>query len=169
MHLFLVFRALLFLFASDDPRASSVQRVIRYVRAALQSFSLVAWSCSLNLVTTLWWIFECGVIDVVGRWHRIYRARDKIFVDFLADNGSLINAQTFLFFPQNGLHATHIHLIYEHENEDVILDLHLNDNLIPIDHFVSIQQPNGDKAIKNFTKTEIDLCNYQVSCKLSCF
>ncbi|CRK98583.1 CLUMA_CG011979, isoform A [Clunio marinus] len=62
---------------------------------------------------------------------------------------------------KNGLHATHIHLIYEHNNKDVILDLHLNDNLIPVEHFISYQQPNGDKAIKNFTKTEIDLCNYQ--------
>jgi hypothetical protein len=73
---------------------------------------------------------------------------------------------SFSFF-QNGLHATHIHLIYEHNNKDVILDLHLNDNLIPIEHFISYQEPNGDKAIKNFTKTEIDLCNYQVSIQTS--
>lgn len=78
----------------------------------------------------------------------------------------LISKQFLCFFSQNGLHATHIHLIYEHKNEDVILDLHLNDNLIPLEHFVSYQQPNGDKAIKNFTKTEIDLCNYQVSREL---
>lgn len=44
----------------------------------------------------------------------------------------------------------------------MILDLHLNDNLIPVEHFISYQQPNGDKTIKNFTKTEIDLCHYQV-------
>jgi hypothetical protein len=57
--------------------------------------------------------------------------------------------------------------MYEHNNKDVILDLHLNDNLIPIEHFISYQEPNGDKAIKNFTKTEIDLCNYQVSIQTS--
>lgn len=67
------------------------------------------------------------------------------------------------FSPQDGSHATHIHLIYEHNNKDVILDLQLNDNLIPIEHFISYQLPNGDKAIKNFTKTDINLCNYQVS------
>lgn len=84
--------------------------------------------------------------------------------------GNLLRSQVtsfliffLLFLPQDGLHATHIHLIYEHNNKDVILDLHLNDNLIPIGHFVSYQQPNGDKAIKNFTKTEIDLCHYHVS------
>ncbi|CAG9804945.1 unnamed protein product [Chironomus riparius] len=62
---------------------------------------------------------------------------------------------------EDGTHATHIHLIYEHNNKDVILDLHLNDNLIPIEHYISYQLPNGDKTIKNFTKTDIDLCNYQ--------
>lgn len=67
------------------------------------------------------------------------------------------------FHLQDGSHTTHIHLIYEHNNKDVILDLQLNDNLIPIEHFISYQLPNGDKAIKNFTKTDINLCNYQVS------
>lgn len=67
------------------------------------------------------------------------------------------------FQLQDGSHATHIHLIYEHNNQDVILDLRLNDKLIPIEHFISYQLPNGDKAIKNFTKTDINLCNYQVS------
>lgn len=74
-------------------------------------------------------------------------------------------SNSFFVFPQDGLHATHIHLIYEHNNKDVILDLHLNDNLIPKEHFLSYQEPNGDKTIKNFTKTDIDLCNYQVSLK----
>lgn len=45
----------------------------------------------------------------------------------------------------------------------MILDLQLNDNLIPLEHFMSYQLPNGDKAIKNFTKTDIDLCHYHVS------
>ncbi|KAG5679982.1 hypothetical protein PVAND_009517 [Polypedilum vanderplanki] len=62
---------------------------------------------------------------------------------------------------KDGSHTTHIHLIYEHNNKDVILDLHLNDNFLPLEHFISYQQPNGDKAIKNFTKTDIELCNYQ--------
>ena len=83
-------------------------------------------------------------------------------------NHNLSFSNVSSLFPQNGLHATHIHLIYEHNNKDVILDLHLNDNLIPKGHFVSYQQPNGDKAIKNFTKTEIDLCNYHVSSIAKC-
>ena len=69
----------------------------------------------------------------------------------------------FCFSIQNGLHATHIILKYEHNNKDVILDLQQNDNLIPLEHYLSYQHSNGDKAIKNFTKTEIDLCNYHVS------
>lgn len=64
---------------------------------------------------------------------------------------------------QNGLHTTQIHLQYKHNSKDVILDLQLNDNLIPLEHFMSYQLPNGDKAIKNFTKTDIDLCHYHVS------
>lgn len=77
--------------------------------------------------------------------------------EFLLKNSIFSNSQ------QNGLHTTHIHLLYEHNNKNVILDLHLNDNLIPIEHFMSYQLPNGDKAIKNFTKTDIDLCHYHVS------
>lgn len=69
----------------------------------------------------------------------------------------------FCFSIQNGLHATHIILKYEHNNKDVILDLQQNDNLIPLEHYLSYQHSNGDKVIKNFTKTEIDLCNYHVS------
>jgi hypothetical protein len=76
---------------------------------------------------------------------------------------SHLNNNVNCFQLQDGSHATHIHLIYEHNNQDVILDLQLNDNLIPIEHFISYQLPNGDKAIKNFTKTDINLCNYQVS------
>lgn len=45
----------------------------------------------------------------------------------------------------------------------MIIDLNLNDNLIPKGHFVRYQLPNGDKVIKNFTKTDVDLCHYQVS------
>lgn len=76
---------------------------------------------------------------------------------------SVNNVNCFQLPLQDGSHATHIHLIYEHNNQDVILDLQLNDKLIPIEHFISYQLPNGDKAIKNFTKTDINLCNYQVS------
>lgn len=45
----------------------------------------------------------------------------------------------------------------------MIVDLKLNHNLIPKGHFVRFQLPNGDRIIKNFTKTDIDLCHYHVS------
>lgn len=45
----------------------------------------------------------------------------------------------------------------------MIIDLKLNDNLIPKGHFVRYQLPNGDKVIKKFTKTDVDLCHYHVS------
>lgn len=79
------------------------------------------------------------------------------FLDFNRFYFSTSNSQ------QDGLHTTQIHLQYKHNSKDVILDLQLNDNLIPLEHFMSYQLPNGDKAIKNFTKTDIDLCHYHVS------
>lgn len=45
----------------------------------------------------------------------------------------------------------------------MILDLQLNDNMIPEGHFLKYQLPNGDKVVKNLTKTEVELCHYQVS------
>lgn len=91
---------------------------------------------------------------------KLRKVKDWLSISWLI---SVAIYQLKLSRSQNGLHATHIHLIFEHNNEDVILDLHLNDNFIPVEHFISYQEPNGDKAIKNFTKTEIDLCHYQVS------
>lgn len=64
---------------------------------------------------------------------------------------------------QAGLHASHLTLKYNHNGKLVIVDLKRNDNLIPKEHFVRYQGPNGDTIIKNFTKTEVNLCHYHVS------
>lgn len=62
---------------------------------------------------------------------------------------------------EDGSHADHITLSYKHQGNDVIVDLHLNDNLIPHDHFLRYQTPNGGKVVQRFTKTDIDLCHYK--------
>lgn len=67
---------------------------------------------------------------------------------------------------RNGSELKHISLIYEINNTNVILDLDLNDKLIPEEHFISFQEPNGDKSIKNM-KTDKDLCHYHVSNSVS--
>lgn len=48
------------------------------------------------------------------------------------------------------------------EEKDVIIDLKLNDNLIPQGHFMRYQSPNGTDVVQYFTKTDIDLCHYKV-------
>ncbi len=50
-----------------------------------------------------------------------------------------------------------------HGEKDVIIDLKLNDNLIPQGHFMRYQLPNGTDVVQHFTKTDIDLCHYKVS------
>lgn len=52
-----------------------------------------------------------------------------------------------------------------HRNQDVIIDLHRNDNLLPSEHFLRYQTSNGGSIIKNYTKTEANLCQYNVSNK----
>lgn len=44
----------------------------------------------------------------------------------------------------------------------MIIDLKLNDNLIPQGHFMRYQQQNGTDVVQYFTKTDIDLCHYKV-------
>lgn len=68
-----------------------------------------------------------------------------------------------------GLPETNISIIYEHNNEYVILDLNLNGDLLPKEHFVTYQNLNSEKTIKTFTKTDVDLCHYQVSFKVKIF
>lgn len=47
----------------------------------------------------------------------------------------------------------------------MIIDLKLNDNLIPQGHFMRYQSPNGPDVVQHFTKTDIDLCHYKVSAR----
>jgi hypothetical protein len=50
-----------------------------------------------------------------------------------------------------------------YRNENVILDLSLNEHLLPDDHFLSVQKPDGEREKTIFRKTEGSLCHYNVS------
>lgn len=54
------------------------------------------------------------------------------------------------------------------------MDLKRNDNLLPDKHFLRYQNSNSTQGrnvvvVKNFTKTEIALCHYQVAVTYSVF
>lgn len=70
----------------------------------------------------------------------------------------------FFFFRQDGLHVPHITLTYHHKGQRILIDLKRNDNLLPDEHFLRYQNSNSSKGhvVQNFTKTDIDLCHYQV-------
>lgn len=59
----------------------------------------------------------------------------------------------------------HITLTYHHMGQRILIDLKRNDNLLPDEHFLHYQNSNSSKGhvVQNFTKTDIDLCHYQVS------
>nr|XP_036234356.1 disintegrin and metalloproteinase domain-containing protein 12 isoform X3 [Bactrocera oleae] len=64
---------------------------------------------------------------------------------------------------KDGQHVPHITLTYQHEGQHVYIDLHRNDELLPAKHFLRYQNstsPTG-RVVKNFTKTEMELCHYQ--------
>uniref|UniRef100_W8B9I5 Disintegrin and metalloproteinase domain-containing protein 9 n=1 Tax=Ceratitis capitata TaxID=7213 RepID=W8B9I5_CERCA len=64
---------------------------------------------------------------------------------------------------EDSQHVPHITLTYQHEGQRVQIDLHRNDELLPAEHFLRYQNshtPTG-RVIKNFTKTELELCHYQ--------
>lgn len=72
----------------------------------------------------------------------------------------------YYFTFKDGQHVPHITLTYQHEGQRVYIDLHRNDELLPAKHFLRYQNstsPTG-RVVKNFTKTEMELCHYQVSC-----
>lgn len=64
---------------------------------------------------------------------------------------------------QDGSHAQSITIKFQLNNKYVILDLNLNENLLPVGHFMRYQLPSGDKIIEIMKKTDIDLCHYNVS------
>lgn len=50
------------------------------------------------------------------------------------------------------------------KRKEVILDLRLNQELLPKGHFVHYQLPDGGGyALKNFTLQDVDHCHYVVS------
>lgn len=61
------------------------------------------------------------------------------------------------------LHDKKITLIYQLYGYDVIIDLNLNENLIP-DHgqFLKYQSSMNEKIVQHFTKADIVLCHYTV-------
>ncbi|XP_037811310.1 disintegrin and metalloproteinase domain-containing protein 9 [Lucilia sericata] len=65
----------------------------------------------------------------------------------------------------DGLHASHITLTYHHKGQQILIDLKRNDDLLPSEHFLRYQNSNITQGhvVKNFTKTEIELCHYQGS------
>lgn len=70
---------------------------------------------------------------------------------------------------QDGLHAEHITLSYTHQGQRIQAELLRNDRLLPDAHFLRYQNASNlaDGAtgyvVRNFTKTDVDLCHYQVS------
>lgn len=79
--------------------------------------------------------------------------------DYLHFNLSKANGRLYL---QHGLHATALSIAYKFNDKKIILDLKLNDNLLPKDHFISYQEKSV-RIIKNFTDSNITLCHYHVS------
>uniref|UniRef100_A0A1B0C3F3 Peptidase M12B domain-containing protein n=1 Tax=Glossina palpalis gambiensis TaxID=67801 RepID=A0A1B0C3F3_9MUSC len=74
----------------------------------------------------------------------------------------------------DGQHLPHIVLTYNHQGQHILMDLKRNDNLLPDKHFLRYQNSNSTQGrnvvvVKNFTKTEIALCHYQVAVTYSVF
>ncbi|XP_053673433.1 disintegrin and metalloproteinase domain-containing protein 19 [Anopheles nili] len=64
---------------------------------------------------------------------------------------------------ENGLHASHITLRYTLNEANVILDLQLDERLLPNSHFLSYQLPNGTgkHVIRYNRPQDVDLCHYR--------
>ncbi|EDV92745.1 zinc metalloproteinase-disintegrin-like berythractivase [Drosophila grimshawi] len=67
----------------------------------------------------------------------------------------------------DGLHAPSLSLSYTHQGQRIQIELQRNDRLLPEAHFLRYQnasnQLEGDSGyvVRNFTKTDVDLCHYQ--------
>ncbi|KAH8330219.1 hypothetical protein KR067_000193, partial [Drosophila pandora] len=73
----------------------------------------------------------------------------------------------------DGLHTPQISLSYIHGGQRTIIDLQRNDGLLPEKHFLRYQNSTraGSRSghvVRNFTKTEVDLCHYQVCFGIQC-
>ncbi|XP_055586940.1 disintegrin and metalloproteinase domain-containing protein 12 [Uranotaenia lowii] len=66
---------------------------------------------------------------------------------------------------ENGLHATHLTLAYRLAQQDVILDLQLDERLLPRGHFLSYQLKgsNGtNKVVERYdSPNQVELCHYR--------
>ncbi|XP_060645498.1 disintegrin and metalloproteinase domain-containing protein 12 [Drosophila nasuta] len=70
----------------------------------------------------------------------------------------------------DGLHAEQLTLSYTHQGQRIHIELQRNDRLLPDAHFLRYQNAsnradnsgNGSGyVVRNFTKTDVDLCHYQ--------
>lgn len=67
------------------------------------------------------------------------------------------------FSMQNGLHATHIILVYTHLDIPIVADLFLNQRLLTAKHFLRSQNADGTENIQTFNRSNSNLCHYQVN------
>lgn len=82
---------------------------------------------------------------------------------FQSSTKRLIQSHFSFTYTQDGQHVNELILRYSYDKNDVIIDLKLNHNLVPHNHFMRYQLPNGSDAVQHFTKTDVDLCHYKVS------
>ncbi|XP_034488305.1 zinc metalloproteinase-disintegrin-like MTP8 [Drosophila innubila] len=67
----------------------------------------------------------------------------------------------------DGLHAPQLTLSYMHQGQRIQIELQRNDRLLPDAHFLRYQNASNQEdgasgyVVRNFTKTDIDLCHYQ--------
>ncbi|EDW67790.2 disintegrin and metalloproteinase domain-containing protein 9 [Drosophila virilis] len=67
----------------------------------------------------------------------------------------------------DGLHAPHFTLSYTHQGQRIQIELQRNDRLLPDAHFLRYQNASNQEdgatgyVVRNFTKTDVDLCHYQ--------
>lgn len=64
---------------------------------------------------------------------------------------------------KNQFRPSDILLSFTFREENVILELKLNEHLLPENHFLSYQKPNGAKVLQISSETTKELCHYQVS------
>ena len=61
------------------------------------------------------------------------------------------------------MHLNDLILTYTYKKTNVIIDLQLNNHLIPDGHFLTYQGDDGENVVQNLTKIEIDMCHYHVN------
>ena len=93
-----------------------------------------------------------------------------LFIVIKIVNAGKIKSEPIEIDPQisskqtkNQFRPSDISIIFAFREENVILDLKLNEHLLPENHFLSYQKPNGAKVLQILSETTKKLCHYQVS------